>query len=53
MNLVTALGFYSMLISLEVQLGELDCLKDLDFFKTMCKILMELKKKWSRRRLMS
>ena len=37
------------------QLEELDCLKDLDLFETMCKILitpMEVKKIWARRRLM-
>ena len=37
------------------QLQKLDCLKDLDFFETMCKILnnpMEVKKIWARRRLM-
>ena len=37
------------------QLQELDCLKDLDFFETMCKILnipMKAKKIWARRRLM-
>ena len=37
------------------QLQELDCLKDLDLFETMCKILnipMEVKKIWARRRLM-
>ena len=37
------------------QLRKLDCLKDLDFFETMCKILnipMEMKKIWARRRLM-
>ena len=37
------------------QLQELDCLKDLDLFETMCKILnipMEKKKIWARRRLM-
>ena len=37
------------------QLQELDCLKDLDLFETMCKILnipMKLKKIWVRRRLM-
>ena len=36
------------------QLQELDCLKDLDLFETMCKILnipMEVKKIWARRRL--
>ena len=36
-------------------LQKLDCLKDLDFFETMCKILnlpMEVKKIWARRRLM-
>ena len=34
---------------------ELDCVKDLDFFETMCKILnipTEVKKIWARRRLM-
>ena len=34
------------------QLQELDCLKDLDLFETMCKILnipMEVKKIWARR----
>ena len=38
------------------QLHELDCIKDLDLFETMCKILntpMEVKKIWARRRLMS
>ena len=37
------------------QLQELDCLKYLDFFETMCKTLnipMEVKKIWARRRLM-
>ena len=37
------------------QLQELDCLKDLDLFETICKILnipMELKTIWTRRRLM-
>ena len=37
------------------QLQKLDCLKDLDLFETMCKIVnipMELKKIWARRRLM-
>ena len=37
------------------QLQKLDCLKDLDIFETMCKILnipMEVKKIWARRRLM-
>ena len=37
------------------QLQRLDCLKDLDLFETMCKILnipMEVKKMWARRRLM-
>ena len=37
------------------QLQILDCLKDLDLFETMCKILsipMEVKKIWARRRLM-
>ena len=37
------------------QLQELDCLKDLDLFETICKILnipMELKNIWTRRRLM-
>ena len=37
------------------QLQKLDCLKDLDLFETMCKILnipMEVKKIWVRRRLM-
>ena len=37
------------------QLHKLDCLKDLDLFETMCKILnipMEVKKIWARRRLM-
>ena len=37
------------------QLQELDCLKDLDLFGTMCKILnipLEVKKIWTRRRLM-
>ena len=37
-------------------LQELDCLKDLDLFETMCKILnipMEVKKICARRRLMS
>ena len=37
------------------QLEELDCLKDLDLFETMCKILnipMEVKKIWAKRRLM-
>ena len=36
-------------------LKKLDCLKDLDLFETMCKILnipMEVKKIWARRRLM-
>ena len=36
-------------------LQKLDCLKDLDLFETMCKILnipMEVKKIWARRRLM-
>ena len=36
------------------QLQELDCLKDLDLFETMCRILnipMEVKKIWARRRL--
>ena len=37
------------------QLQKLDCLKDLDLFETMCKILniaVEVKKIWARRRLM-
>ena len=37
------------------QLRKLDCLKDLDLFETMCKILiipMEVKKIWARKRLM-
>ena len=37
------------------QLQKLDCLKDLDLFETMCKILnipMEVKKIWERRLLM-
>ena len=37
------------------QLRKLDCLKDLDLFETMCKILnipMEVKKIWPRKRLM-
>ena len=37
------------------QLQNMDCLKDLDLFETMCKILniaMEVKKIWARRRLM-
>ena len=37
------------------QLQELDCLKDLDNFETMCRILsipMEMIKIWARRRLM-
>ena len=37
------------------QLEELDSLKDLDLFETMCKMLnipLEVKKKWARRRLM-
>ena len=37
------------------QMQNLDCLKDLDLFETMCKILnipMEVKKIWARRRLM-
>ena len=37
------------------QLQKLDCLKNLDLFETMCKILnipMEVKKIWARRRLM-
>ena len=37
------------------QLQKMDCLKDLDLFETMCKILnitMEVKKIWARRRLM-
>ena len=37
------------------QMQKLDCLKDLDLFVTMCKILnipMEVKKIWARRRLM-
>ena len=37
------------------QLQELDCLKDVDLFEPMCKILnipMEVKKIWARRRLM-
>ena len=37
------------------QLQKLDCLKDLDLFETMCKILripMKVKKIWARRRLM-
>ena len=36
------------------QLQKLDCLKDLDLFETMCKIMnfpMEVKKIWARRRL--
>ena len=42
-------------MSTKVQLQELDCLKDLDLFETMCKILkipMEVKKTWARIRLM-
>ena len=38
------------------QLHELDCLKDLDFFETTCKILnipIEMKRIWAKRRLMS
>ena len=38
------------------QLQKLDCLKDLDRFETMCKVLnipMEVKKIWARKRLMS
>ena len=34
------------------QLEELDCLKDLDLFETMCKVLnipLEVKKIWARR----
>ena len=41
--------------STKEQLQELDCLKDLDLFETMCKILkipMEKKKIWTRRRVM-
>ena len=37
------------------QLQKLDCLKDLDLFETMCKVLnipMEVKKIWARKRLM-
>ena len=37
------------------QVRKLDCLKDLDLFETMCKILnipMEVKKIWARKRLM-
>ena len=37
------------------QLRKLDCLKDLDIFETMCKVLnipMEVKKIWARKRLM-
>ena len=37
------------------QLRKLDCLKDLDLFETMCKVLnipMEVKKIWGRKRLM-
>ena len=37
------------------KLQKLDCIKDLDLFETMCKILnipMEVKKIWARRRLM-
>ena len=37
------------------QLQELDCLKDLDLFETMCRILnipTEVKQIWARRRLM-
>ena len=37
------------------QLQKLDCLKDLDLFETMCKIVnipMEMKKIWAKRRLM-
>ena len=37
------------------QLQKLDCIKDLDLFETICKILnipMEVKKIWARRRLM-
>ena len=37
------------------QLRRLDCLKDLDLFETMCKVLnipMEVKKIWARKRLM-
>ena len=37
------------------QLQKLDCLKDLDLFETMCKILnipMEVKRIWTRKRLM-
>ena len=37
------------------KLQKMDCLKDLDLFETMCKILsipMEVKKIWTRRRLM-
>ena len=38
------------------QLLKLDCLKDLDLFETMCKILsipMEVNKIWARRQLVS
>ena len=38
------------------KLQKLDCLKDLDLFETMCKILnipIEVKKIWTRRRLMA
>ena len=41
--------------STKEQLQELDCLKDLDLFETMCRILnipVEVKKLWARRRLM-
>ena len=41
--------------STKEQLQELDCLKDLDLFETMCKILkipMEKKEIWTRRRVM-
>ena len=37
------------------QLQKLDCLKDLDLFETMCKVLnipMDVKKIYDRRRLM-
>ena len=40
---------------MEEQLQELDCLKDLDLFETMCRILnipMEVINIWSRKRLM-
>ena len=44
-----------VMLEVEVNLQKLDCLKDLDLFETMCKILnvpMGVKRIWARKRLM-